>query len=67
MVVEPLCRRFHRICSLWRLFYLISTRSLSSSCNHLKFQSLPCPPAPTPPSTPHPTISTPTPSIPITT
>ncbi|KAL4382147.1 hypothetical protein AHAS_Ahas04G0204400 [Arachis hypogaea] len=33
-----LSRRSHRICSLWRLFHLISTRSLSSSRNHLKFQ-----------------------------
>ncbi|XP_020976729.1 transcription factor TCP24-like [Arachis ipaensis] len=31
-------RHSHRIYSLWRLFHLISTRSLSSSRNHLKFQ-----------------------------
>ncbi|KAL4396012.1 hypothetical protein HN51_000516 [Arachis hypogaea] len=35
---SSLCRCSHRICSLWRLFHLISTRSLSSSRNHLKFQ-----------------------------
>ncbi|RYR15561.1 hypothetical protein Ahy_B04g072377 isoform B [Arachis hypogaea] len=35
---SSLCRCSHRICSLWLLFYLISTRSLSSSRNHLKFQ-----------------------------
>ncbi|KAL4275548.1 hypothetical protein AHAS_Ahas20G0118200 [Arachis hypogaea] len=35
---SSLCRRSHRICSLWLLFHLISTRSLSSSRNHIKFQ-----------------------------
>ncbi|RYQ96759.1 hypothetical protein Ahy_B08g092630 isoform A [Arachis hypogaea] len=35
---SSLYRCSHRICSLWHLFHLISTRSLSSSCNHLKFQ-----------------------------
>ncbi|KAL4382146.1 hypothetical protein AHAS_Ahas04G0204300 [Arachis hypogaea] len=35
---SSLCHRSHRISSLCRLFSLISTRSLSSSRNHLKFQ-----------------------------
>ncbi|QHN96717.1 putative mediator of RNA polymerase II transcription subunit 26c [Arachis hypogaea] len=35
---SSLCRRSHRICFLCLLFHLISTHSLSSSPNHLKFQ-----------------------------
>ncbi|XLR61570.1 hypothetical protein S83_013600 [Arachis hypogaea] len=35
---SSLCRCSHCIRSLWHLFHLISTHSLSSSRNHLKFQ-----------------------------
>ncbi|KAL4306548.1 hypothetical protein AHAS_Ahas16G0189300 [Arachis hypogaea] len=38
LLQSSLRRRSHRICSLWRFFHLISTRSLSSSRNHLEFQ-----------------------------